>query len=161
MAFCPKKLPRKHRSCRPRVISLYVFCYPGSKAYCLCRMCLQKQHTTELQPEKYQHLHHNIRRKESRRNSNIDFLNWFNQHISTPRWLSFYNPPITTDVLFSANLHYLHFISCSTVLLRLHHKQQSWHGTNDHKKMVSVCRPKIFRHLSFEILSQFGQGLTS
>lgn len=127
----------------------FTLCFlpPLSKVCCVCLsqcVCLQKQCTTELQPEKYQYLLHTIRKKESSLNRYMGFLNWFSQHVSIPRWLSFYSPPVTTDILFSVNLQCLHFISCSTVLLRLCCKQKSWHGTSDHKKMVSVCLAKIF-----------------
>lgn len=45
----------------------YFFCYPVQKliAFVSCRMCLQKQHTTELQPEKNQHSPHNVREKRA------------------------------------------------------------------------------------------------
>lgn len=48
MSFCLKMLPRKHRSPWPRVISVFVLCYPDQNILLLpqCRMCLQKQHAT-------------------------------------------------------------------------------------------------------------------
>lgn len=58
----------------------FTLCFlpPLSKVCCVCLsqcVCLQKQCTTELQPEKYQYLLHTIRKKESSLNRNMCFLN--------------------------------------------------------------------------------------
>lgn len=54
----------------------FFFATPIKSLLCLSQcVCLQKQCTTELQPEKYQYLLHTIRKKESSLNRNMGFLN--------------------------------------------------------------------------------------